>query len=167
MGKYLGVLFALVLAFSLVLMPMLSEVEASPSWWDSEWQYRQKLTFDNSGQSENLVNFPVLMKLTEPTNIDYANTQDNGQDIRFVDSDDVTQLSYEIEEWNETGDSWIWVKVPQIDGSSNTDYIYMYYGNPSAPDGQNLTEVWDSNFVMVQHLHEGSGSHGGGFNCKW
>jgi hypothetical protein len=127
---------------------------ANPDWWDTHWQYRQILTFDNSGQSENLVDFPVLVNLTEPTNIDYTQTQDNGEDIRFVDSDDATELSYEIEEWDENGDSWVWVKVPQIDGSSNTDYIYMYYGNPDAPDGQNAEDVWDGSFKLVTHMND-------------
>ncbi|NIN70165.1 MAG: hypothetical protein GTO63_36915, partial [Anaerolineae bacterium] len=32
-------------------------------WWNSSWESRKKLTFDNSAQSENLVNFPVLVEL--------------------------------------------------------------------------------------------------------
>ena len=33
-------------------------------WWDTDCSYRKKLIFDNSGQSEALVNFPVLVKLS-------------------------------------------------------------------------------------------------------
>ncbi|RLE11923.1 hypothetical protein DRJ04_07140 [Candidatus Aerophobetes bacterium] len=108
-------------------------------WWDTDWQYRRKLVFDNSGQTENLVDFPVLVKLNS-SRIDYSSTQDNGEDIRFVDPDG-TVLSYEIESWDESGASIVWVKVPQIDGGSTTDYIWMYYGNSSATDGQNAADV--------------------------
>ncbi len=121
------------------------------SWYNSSWTYRRKITFDNSAQAENLTNFPVLAKLSS-SNINYSNTQDSGQDIRFTDSDGTTLLSYEIEKWDETGNSFVWVKVPQIDASSSTDYIYIYYGNSSATDGQSATSVWDSNFKGVWHL---------------
>jgi hypothetical protein len=129
------------------------------TWWNNSWTKRRKITFNNSAQSENLQNFPVLIKL-DSNRIDYTNTQDQGQDIRFVDSDDGTLLPHEIEKWNEAGTSYVWVKVPQIDGSSSTDHIYMYYGNTGASDGQNKNEVWnDGYFRMVQHLKETSGTH--------
>src|SRR3990167_5742171 len=128
-------------------------LQATSSWYNTSWAYRRKITFDNSAQAENLTNFPVLVKL-DSTRIDYANTQDSGQDIRFADSDGTTLLSYEIEKWDETGSSFVWVKVPQIDTSSNTDYIYMYYGNSEASDAQSANGVWDSNFKSVWHLKE-------------
>jgi hypothetical protein len=60
-------------------------------------------------------------------------------------------LDHEIEQWDNSGEAWVWVRMPTISSSSNTEF-YMYYGNPSVPDGQNPTAVWDDNFVMVQHL---------------
>ena len=74
-------------------------------------------SWSNSAQSENLANFPVLVVL-DNSRIDYNNTQNNGEDIRFYDADNVTLLSHEIEEWNESGQSYVWVNIPQIDGSS-------------------------------------------------
>jgi hypothetical protein len=123
------------------------------SWWDDDWTERSTLTIDNSGQTENLTNFPVLVTL-DSGNIDYAKTQNAGQDLRFVDSDDSTELDFEIEEWNESGTSYVWVEVPQIDGSSSTDFIYMYYGNTGASDGQDAAGTWNANYVGVWHLNE-------------
>lgn len=131
---------------------------ATNSWYDSAWSYRKKVTFDNLAQAENLTNFPVLVKL-DPTRISYINTQDSGQDIRFSDSNGTTLLPYEIEKWDETGESFVWVKVPQIDAFSNTDFIYMYYGNTTATDAQDSTAVWDENYIIVQHLNETLGTH--------
>jgi len=31
----------------------------------------------------------------------------------------------------------------------------MYYGNPSATDGQDTTGTWNTNYVGVWHLHNG------------
>jgi len=157
-AKIVYMALALTLVFSLAAVVVPAEpAQATPGWWNTGWEYRQKLTFDNSGQSENLENFPVLVKL-DSTNIDYGKTQDSGQDIRFVDSDDSTVISHEIEKWDETGNSWVWVNVPQIDGSSSADHIYMYYGNPSAPDEQNPTAVWDTHYKGIWHLNGVSGS---------
>jgi hypothetical protein len=133
--------------------------------WDTDflsWQYRRKLTFDNTtaniGQtSEALTDFPVLVKLTGGVNIDYSKTKDAGEDIRFSDPNG-TNLSYEIDTWNELGDSFVWVKVPQIDIDSNTDKMYMYYGNAAASDGQNVTGTWNSGYLAVWHMNESSGA---------
>jgi hypothetical protein len=120
----------------------------------NNWNYRKKIIFDNSAQAENQLNFPVLVKLDKDTDIDYAKTQNSGQDIRFTDSDGKTALKHEIERWDETGISYVWTKVPQIDASSNTDYIYLYYGNATVTDGQDTTNVWDSGFLGVWHNNE-------------
>ena len=74
------------------------------------------------------------MKLTDGVNIDYSQTQNNGEDLRFFDANG-TALSYDIEQWNESGDSYVWVRVPKIDAGSTTDSIWMYYGNAVAPEG--------------------------------
>jgi hypothetical protein len=49
------------------------------------------------------------------------------------------------------------VKVPQIDATSTTDCIYMYYHNTSASDAQDATNVWDSYYKAVWHLSDASG----------
>ncbi len=137
---------------------ILGSAENAYAWWDLDWQFRRKITFDNSAQAENLTNVPVLIILTS-SRINYAETQNAGQDIRFVDADG-TALAHEIETWNESGTSYVWVSVPQIDASSSTDYIWMYYGNAGVADGQNADGTWDSSFVGVYHLNETSGAVG-------
>jgi hypothetical protein len=133
---------------------------ASPAaaWWNQNWTKRVKLTFLNGGQPENLMSFAVLVRL-DSSRINYADTLNAGEDVRFVDADDTTVLAHEIESWNEGGSSFVWVKAPQVDASSNADFIWMYYGNPVAPDAQSPTLVWDGSFEMVQHLSETSGTH--------
>lgn len=139
-----------------VFLPDNSQNNSQTDWWNVSWSNRRRLTFDNSSRSENLQDFPVLIKL-DSTRIDYSSTRDSGQDIRFVDPDD-TVLSHEIENWNESGESTVWVRVPQINGLSNSDHIWMYYGNDSAGDGQNITDVWDNIYIGTWHLNESSGS---------
>jgi hypothetical protein len=132
-----------------------TQIPSDPTWWNTSWSNRRLITFDNSAQTEDLVDFPVLVKL-DSTRIDYNKTQDGGRDIRFVDQDK-TLLSHEIELWDESGESWVWVMVPQIDSGSSEDSIWMYYGNPAASDGQDITDVWDTDYLGVWHLSESAG----------
>jgi hypothetical protein len=118
------------------------------------WRYVEKLFFNNSVSSESFVDFPVLLHLTAKNfNFSLANSHD--YTLRFIDSDNMTELSYEIDYWNQTAeDAYIWIKVPKIDAGSTSDHIYMYFDNTTSNYHQNIEEVWDSNFIMVQHLNE-------------
>jgi hypothetical protein len=149
--------FVLLIGF-IGIIGLVRQQSAQADWFDEGWHYRQKLTINNASSSENLTNFPMLVSLNS-SRVDYANTQDAGQDLRFTDPNGVI-LKYEIEKWNESGTSSVWVKIPQIDAQSTIDYVYMYYGNPSASSGQVPSDVWDSNFKMVQHLEENATSSG-------
>jgi hypothetical protein len=130
-----------------------SQTRSDLPWWDENWSYRRILTINNSGQAKYLIDFPVLVRLSS-SRINYAQTQDNGEDLRFIDADGVTVLYYEIEEWNESGESVVWVRVPQIDASPTADYIIMYYGNTLAAAGQNPQAVWDAHYELVWHCGE-------------
>lgn len=128
--------------------------------FDDAWTRRVQLTFTNTEQTEDLLGFPILVVLNS-SRIDYTACQSVGQDIRFVDSDGETVLSHEIEQWDESGTSYIWVKVPQIDGGSDADFVWMYYGNPDASDGQDPAGVWNEGYRMVYHLDENTEPSGG------
>jgi hypothetical protein len=127
-------------------------------WWDSNWNFRKKLTFDNSAQSENLDYFPVLVNLSS-SNFVYSKAKTDGTDLRFIDADGTTELDYHIEDWDSSGYSYVWVEVSQIDGSSSSDYIWMYYNNSAATYAQDIEGTWDSNFTAVWHLNETSSTH--------
>jgi hypothetical protein len=120
------------------------------------WTRRRMLSLDNTGQGRPLVYFPVMIRL-DSSRIDYNRTQDSGEDLRFVDADLQRILPHEVEVWDESGDSVVWVAVPHIPASTK-DHIWMYYGNPSAPDGQNPEGVWDRFYKGVWHMAEDDGT---------
>ena len=136
-----------------VLATCLLASTAAHAWWDLTWDARVQLTFNNAAQTENLDNFPVLIVL-DPSNIDYGLIEPNGADLRFVDADDATLLSHEIESWNPGGTSYVWVRVPRIDGSSSTDFIYLYYDKTGALDAQDPPGVWSAGYLAVWHLDD-------------
>ncbi len=131
------------------------------TWWDTNWLNRIKITFDNrASDDEDLLNFPVLVRLIDPDNIDFGKILDGGDDIRFVDANNNTLLDYEIEDWDDPGKTaTVWVRVPQIDNNDDTDYIYIYYNNSDADDAQDAEGVWyidgsNNGYEGVWHLDE-------------
>ncbi len=59
------------------------------AWWDASWLVRKELPFKNTAQTENLVDFPVLVVL-KGNRIDYTKTLNAGEDLRFIDADGTT-----------------------------------------------------------------------------
>ena len=89
----------------------------------------------------------------------FSNAKADGSDLRFVSADDKSPLKYHIEKFDPKEEiALVWVKVPRISGGSNQDSIWMYYGNPSAPDGQDAGGTYDVNQVAVYHLGEKDGN---------
>ena len=105
----------------------------------------------------DLVNFPVLISLITDDDL-ASDARADGYDIVFTASDGITKLSHEIERFDgATGELVAWVEVPNVSGSSNTD-LYMYYGNASSSDSQDVPGTWNNGFVAVLHKDEASGT---------
>lgn len=128
----------------------------SATWANDSFSYKRKFTIDHTKIDEDLSDFPILVVLNS-TNIDYSKTQDAGQDIRFYNGSENTQLKYEIEKWNESGNSYVWVKIDSISSSTDTDF-YIYYGNDTISDGQDKHNTWNNNYMAVWHQKDGSDS---------
>jgi len=108
----------------------------------SGWQYCANINIDNTGNSNALSDYQQKIVLSS-SNFDFSKANSDGSDIRFLDSDDSTPLSYWIESWDSSGQTaTIWVKVPSIPASSNYT-IYMYFGNASATSESNGNNVFD------------------------
>ncbi|MBQ6137645.1 MAG: DUF2341 domain-containing protein, partial [Kiritimatiellae bacterium] len=115
--------------------------------------FSRKVTVSFTGYAGTapLVDFPVLVKLsTAISGFSYADFQKaNGGDLRFVDSHG-NLLPHEIDTWNSSGVSTVWVKVPEL---SATTRIYACYGCANPP-AVTAMDVWDDDYVGVWHLGE-------------
>ncbi|MBX4181604.1 DUF2341 domain-containing protein [Candidatus Parcubacteria bacterium] len=128
----------------------------SPAWYSSSWAYRKKITIDHTKVSGDLTDFPVLVSTTDTDLKDTDNggyvAQADGGDFVFTSSDGTTALSYELQDYdNTTGELNAWVKVPSLSSTSDTN-VYLYYGNATVTNGESPSNVWDTNFQMVQHV---------------
>lgn len=90
-----------------------------------------KITFSGYNRSEALQDFPVLVRLgTNVSGFSYSQfASGTGGDLRFTDGSASNEIPYEIDEWNPSGTSTIWVQVPNL---SSNSVIWAYWGNAGA-----------------------------------
>lgn len=127
----------------------LLKVSGNNNWWDTDWTKRKEINLSNVGTTE-LVDFPIFVNVTKDSDM-----QNDYDDIRFLngscESVQSKELSYEIENYTSSR-AITWVRMPRLFLGNTT--VCMYYGNPSASNGENITGTWNSNYVMVHHLSE-------------
>ena len=118
--------------------------------------YGAKLSFTASGYagSTTLANFPVLVRLsTDIQGFDYAKI--TASDIRFADANGIL-LAHDIERWDSTGTSLIWVSVPSLSGTTTA---FTMYWNPKSgktvPAARAPQRVWTlAGYAAVWHFNE-------------
>lgn len=107
--------------------------------------FSRRISFRNAGRPEAFVDMPVLIHLT-----DTAQFSTDGNDLRFFDSND-QPLAYEIESWGPRAAN-VWVRVPRIEAASDASHIFMRYGSPGLPAGEDPAAVWSAEFSLVMHF---------------
>lgn len=131
------------------------------AWWQDEWSYRKQITFDTSPQGasidERIGRVPMLVRL-HTGNFSFQDVKENGADLRFVAGDDETVLNHQIESFDALlGVAYVWVDVPGLEAGASQD-IWMYYGNPDAPDTSAGQAVFDSDYTLVWHFDGAAGA---------
>ncbi len=125
----------------------------------ARWPRAVPVTFSGYDRSETLTNFPALLVLG-PHFINGASVYDllsdpaHGRDLRFAtNTTDSAWLSYEIEQWDPAGDSYVWVRVPRLRAGTT---IYLLAGNTNAvyaaPAHATDGSTWTNGFQGVWHM---------------
>ena len=119
----------------------------------SQSGYRATFTVTGYSGSTTLENFPVLVRLAagSPVGFSYTDCAADGSDLRFTDMAD-NPIPHEIETWDTTGESLVWVKLPTM--SAGTQFVMWYGGSAAAntPAG-----TWSA-YTGVWHMDEASGA---------
>ncbi len=152
----------LFITYGLIFLLLAVFASDAYAWWNDNWQYRKKITFDTTAGgadiSEGISNLPILIRL-HTGNFNFTNAKEDGEDIRFVGSDDQALLKHHIERYDTFDEiALVWVKAPRLAAASKKEFIYMYYGNKDAMGGQAPRETYDAAQVVVYHLGELEGA---------
>jgi len=141
---------------------LLVQVSAAHAWWNDDWAFRKQINLNTiaSGMqtTETHVQVPVLVRLHLGNFQYFADVLPDGRDIRFVASDDLTPLKYHIEKFDAASQiGLLWVQLPQLTAGLQTEFIYMYYGNPEAVPASAPAQTFDKNHAAVLHFAESDG----------
>lgn len=151
------VLKRLVALFFLVFAGMASPAMA---WWQKDWTYRKEVTVDTTATGVNVsgpIGRTLVLVRLHSGNFSFADALDNGADIRFVDTDDKTPLAYHIESYDaKNGVATVWVSLPTLNGGEKKQ-VWLYFGNKSAPVGEDVKGSFDPDYTLVYHFGEGPG----------
>src|SRR3989338_19987 len=157
--KNLSMILSIAIVIVVVLIFAFSSFikQAQADWYSTggTWNYRKTITIDNvKVPNTNQTDFPVLVDITDSDLA--ASARSDGFDIFFTSSDGTTKLAHEREVYTTaTGRLTAWVKVPTLSTSVDT-VIYIYYGNASASDMQDVAPVkalvWDGDYMAVWHM---------------
>lgn len=126
------------------------------------YTYRRTITIDETkvSGSSDFTDFTILVSGTYAYLKTTANggsvTNSNGYDIKFETTGGTT-LDYERERYiATTGEVIFWVQIPTLSYNTDTSF-YLYYNNSSvSTDQSNETGTWESSYVCVYHLPDGS-----------
>lgn len=142
----------------LAIAILLTSLPASAWYSDTSFQYRQKITVDNTKVGADLTDFPIYLNTDDLAAGFYSHAKSDCADVRITKSDGSTEVPREIVFCSGSNGEIHFKAAGTLSGSVNTDF-YIYYGNASASDyatsaTYGAENVWDSNFEAVYHLQE-------------
>ncbi len=132
----------------MLLLPILSYAK-----WNDDWPSRSKVTINPQGAAAAVLNLPVAIRL-HSGNFSFADAKPDGSDLRFIGSDDKTELKYQIEKFDSINElAVIWVQLPKVDPKEKEPFIWLYYGNQKAPAIASVP-FGDTNTIASFHFAE-------------
>ena len=120
----------------------------------TDFAKRIKFSITNAVEG-TLAGFPVPVKLsTAISGFDSADVADDFSNAVFVDEEGAP-LPYEVETWNPSGESLVWVRVPAVSAGAK---FWLYYGGEWSNAGMiPETGAWGG-YRAVFHMAEDSGA---------
>lgn len=126
---------------------------STTDWYDTNWQYRNKITIDAANINADLTDFAIYLSETNFGETFWNNVQNDGGDIVITAADGTTKLNRELVSIDTGAETMeLHAKIPTISSTIDTEF-YIYFGNATANE-TNDSSVWNNNFEGVWHLDE-------------
>jgi biopolymer transport protein ExbB len=125
----------------LLLLPNLASAQ-----WNADWASKKKISIDAKSAADSATQGEAVVRL-HSGNFDFTSVNVDGSDIRFIASDDKTELKYHIEKFDAVNElAVIWVQMPKIAAADKDAHFWLYSGNEKAVSTDTKTS-WDANTV--------------------
>ena len=102
-----------------------------------------RLNVKNLAEGVTLKDFPLCVRVPAA-----LNPPATPATLRFTD-DGGHPLSHEVETWDATGESIVWVRVPVVAKGTK---VRMFWGAPFAAADVPVSSVWNSDYEAVYHM---------------
>lgn len=140
-----------------LLVTLLVAPMSVQAWWNDDWSYRKEIILDTSatgaGINEALSDVPVLVRLHTGNFSYFLDIKGKGEDIRFIAADDLTPLDFHVEHFDPINEmALIWVRIPDLQPGASTQPVWMYYGNPNAVAGENVSGTYGPDVAANYHF---------------
>jgi hypothetical protein len=141
-----------------------------------DWAHARPVHFNTSASGANVAGtvarFPALIRL-DASRFAFDQARGNGEDLRFS-APHGAHLRYEIDFWDSAGAAAaVWVLLDTLHGMSDSQFVTMHWGNPSARSFSNGASVFGAHngYGAVWHMEarshralvpdiSGAGAHG-------
>ncbi len=123
------------------------------------WAHTSLITASGYSAGETLTGFPLLVRLDSTKVPGFSYTQmlsTGGADLALTSEDGAQLYDHEIETWDPSGTSFIWVRVPSLTAQSK---LRLWWGKSgeSAPSTTARAATWSGGFGGVWHLNQSLG----------
>ena len=118
------------------------------------------LLVDNSATPHDLAGFPLPI-LLDASRIDYRAIADPSRDLRFYDVASDNDIPFEVDHWDPTGTSIVWVRMPLLPARASDTRLEMYFGT-AANGAADSAMMWhDYDLVLHGESFTSSAAPGG------
>lgn len=138
--------------FLLVLLILFPSIASA--WWNDEWGYKKKINLDMPKLQQEGIAIPqdafALIRLHTGNFSYFLDLAEQGKDIRVLAGDEKTPLKFYIEKIDPVNEmALIWVKLPKDIATMPEPSVWLYYGNATAVDGQDVAGSFDVGQVLA------------------
>lgn len=147
--------------FGLLLILLTLIPSVALAWWNDDWGYKKKITIDIKKLQQDGGSIPedafALVRLHTGNFAFFTDLAEKGKDIRVLADDEKTPLKFYVEKVDAVNEmALIWVKLPKDMAKSAEPGIWLYYGNPTAVDGQDMAGTFDVSQVLSYQFEGGA-----------
>lgn len=155
-----------VFLFLLLAIPSVTQAV----WFDSNWDFRVQVDVSRTqvGTTSAVTNFPVYNDCGGFPAGFWTNVQGDGDDIRVVESDQVTETAFELVSFSTSSNRCELHFLADSLATTSTSTFFIYYGNPGASAYASTSlygsqAVW-TGYKAVYHGESNLNSATGQFN---
>ena len=122
-------------------------------WDDPVKLFRDSVNIKIAGATETLTNFPALVRISEERLVGflYSRAGSDGSNLVFLDGDN--SLPHEVDTWNPSGESLVWVLIPELPPEGKTITMAWNLKEGRTPPTNDPKQVWNDNYVGVWHMN--------------